>query len=115
MPNPVFLYESQQLSDGNETRARWICSALAWFEIGTTALPSQETSPILGISTNDNKHERAQVQNKHLSSEVSTLAKRANDSGVERIPEWIRGSFLTSPQEVSVSSPDYLWQLLKTE
>jgi len=108
MPNPVFLYEINQLHDENQTRADLYQTDLQHF-LGL----KEGLEPIVSSSSSSSK---SSSQTKYVAIDIcdvkyrfirAELLKNAVEAST-----WIRRYFLQSP-DVTVSSPEHFNELLE--
>jgi hypothetical protein len=102
--NPIFLYEINQLSDGNEVRTEQFRKDLHRFlGLRHDLTPMQETKEIHHtddyLSKNQEMNIICHIEHSILHNELMTIAQKSST--------WIRQYFLLSANDVNVSSNEY--------
>jgi hypothetical protein len=111
MPNPVFLYESQQLSDVNQSRARQFredVRRVLGLDGELPAIP--QSKPDFG-HFNPRQQARKDRHKIDICQDLYLPVRTALMKISREASPWIRTSFVSSP-DVVVSSPDYFDDLL---
>jgi hypothetical protein len=116
MPNHVFLYDTQQLADGNETRALQFRKDIQQF-LGLSHQPSLSSQMLhaspgkTGLNDTEQAARDAKKlricddEHKDVRKELMLISRRA--------AVWIQKYFLKAPQ-VFYSSPEYMHQILES-
>ena len=110
LPNPIFFMEMQQLGDSNTTRAKQFANDLEAF----LGLPPNHLPPVLHVrplahrvkkrNTNHLKMDICATEHAPILQEMMAISRSAS--------QWFQDYFIHSP-EVTVSSPEYLLELLE--
>ena len=121
LPNPIFLYESRQLSDSNRTRASQFRKDLQQvLHLNSTLLPMTiHTKPDFTHFTSRQQHKRNKYKIRICDDRYRYPLRHHLLQVARMTSEWIRSEFVhgttqnAKNNDVYISSPEYFEQLLQ--